>query len=125
MLTRHTLMPTLAAGIIGIVIGRSLPRSTPPSGMVASTAPTPPVAAPAHQECKSELSSAKAQLAICLAYRALPSGPDPTPPGPRAPEPAPMASTVPEPGDVAISENRRRLDSYSEAVIVMRTDGTT
>jgi hypothetical protein len=115
----------IIAGLVGAFIGRAMPGDAPDVGdapeaqanPIASSVPA--VLIPSDQSCeveRSEISSTKTRLAICKAFNtevypeAIPSG----------------VSAADPPGDASeIRERRRRLDSYSEAVIVQHFDGRT
>lgn len=126
MIMSRSLLLALLAGIAGIIIGRALPRDAPSAGTAlsggsASPAPAPPP----DRDCKAaraELGTTRAQLAICLAYRAVPAEPE------SSAEPARAELAPSEPIEAFGAETRRTaelLDSYPEAVIVRRMDGTT
>jgi len=119
--SRSHVVLALAAGLVGFVAGRGLPRGAAP---VASAAP---VTMPT--DCKADhaqLVSTKAQLALCLGYRA-PSEAETAPRSMAEP-----ASTAGPPngfaeGFLAWRQARKaneRLEDYPEAVIVRRGDGT-
>jgi hypothetical protein len=128
MTIRSSILLLLIAGIVGAFIGRAMPDDAPDAGdapgsqavPIAFSAPS--VAMPTDQSCKAErveLASTKTQLAICKAFNtddypeAIPSGVPPT-------DPQRMARDGRE-----IRRNRKRLDSYTEAVIVQHFDGRT
>lgn len=132
MTTGRSLLLALAAGIAGVLLGAALPRRA------ASPRLAPPVAAPI-SDCnaaRAELSSTRAQLTICLAYR--PMAPEPTAPSsPTVPtQPAAEADAAPSvalgPPDptggsspLAVEARKfgEQLDRYPEAVLV-REKGT-
>ncbi|WP_437304280.1 hypothetical protein [Sorangium sp. So ce388] len=138
MTNRRSIALALVTGIVGVFIGRAMPREQSiaqalenASPVPSSTASSPSAAAPTGGSCKTErneLASTKAQLGICMAFFAR--GPETEPSDvPARPEPgAPdLGSVDPQqvPSAAEIRRNRELLDSYSEAVIVQHSDGTT
>ncbi len=128
MTTPRSVALALVAGILGVVVGRALPRDASNAGATVPATSVSLVTAPASHDCKSkgvELSSTRLQLALCMAYHT------PAPEGARsrAPEVAEPEALNPRlaPRRASftheINENRRLLDSYSEAVIVYHPDG--
>lgn len=123
MTVRSSIVLILIAGIVGAFIGVAMPGAAPDVQAVPSAVSAPFVAMPAGQSCNAEradLASTKTQLAICKAYDM------------RVPEPEPSSAPEFEPTDpISLSRseevrrNRKRLDSYSEAVIVQHVDGRT
>lgn len=127
MTTQRSIALALITGIFGIFVGHSLPRGASKTEAVASTTSTPPVRVPTRHDCKVErveISSIKAQLTICNAYRARAT--EDAPPTAYDAEAAPL-----KPGSDArnitftneVEERRRLLDIYPEAVIVHQSDG--
>jgi len=119
---RSSIVLIIIAGLVGAFLGRAMPGSAPNAEAVPIAFSAPSIATPADQRCeveRSEISSTKTQLAICKAFdtgdypEANPSGVPPT-------DPQRMASDGAE-----IRRNRKRLNSYSEAVIVQHFDGRT
>src|SRR5262249_40492864 len=87
MATQRSVAIALIVGLVGLLVGRALPRALSKAEATASVKPMPPVPLPTHHDCKAErteLSSTNAQLAICKAYLG------------RAPETAPSAAPDPE-----------------------------
>jgi hypothetical protein len=121
MTIRSTIVLILVACVVGAFIGLAMPGAAPDDQAVPVALSAPPVAMPIDQSCKAEraeLASTKMQLAICKAFDMRVPEPEPS----SAPEPAnPISRSRPE--DVRL--NRKRLDSYSEAVIVQHFDGRT
>jgi hypothetical protein len=123
MTLRKSVAIILIAGIVGAFIGRAVPRDAPKAEPAPGASTTPSVAPPAGHSCDAEhaeLASTKTQLAICKAFDM------------RVPEPEPSSAVELEPTDPIslhrseeIMRNRKRLDSYSEAVIVQHFDGRT
>ena len=129
MATQRSIALALIAGLIGLLVGRALPRALSKTEATASVKPMPPVSFPTRHDCKAErteLSSINAQLAICKAYLG------------RAPEAAPSTEPDPEPKPRKVrivggmlseaefdqmNENRQRLATYPEAVVVFHPDG--
>ncbi len=115
---------TVAAALAGLVAGRVMPRGAPGHPPVAGAAPVAPPTTPA--ECRAEraqLTSTRAQLALCMAYRAPSTEPDAA-----AAAPEPPASTEPR-GWMAwlaaeARKNHEEDERYPEAVYVRRADGT-
>jgi hypothetical protein len=126
MSTQRTIALVFLAGIAGLLAGRALPRAASKTEATASVKLMPP--APAGDDCKAErveLSSSKAQLAICKAYlpRALEAAPSAAQDVESEPPP-PLLGGRPSPDDAdQREENRRRLATYPEAVIVSHPDG--
>lgn len=114
--TRRALILSLAAGIVGVILGRALPHETPGASAVPGTASSPPAAMPP-LDCKAEraeLTTTRARLAICMAYC------------PTAVAPEPTVATAPEPTErlaPALAELMRQT-RYTEVVYVRRHDGT-
>jgi len=116
-----TLAFALIAGVLGAFIGRAVPRNVPSAQPVASASPAPLDTASAAHACnaeRTELTSTRAQLAVCMALnmRAFKTAPSAVP---GASTPDRQNSESPE-----IRRNRELLGDDSEAVIVRRTDGT-
>ena len=128
MTTQRSIALALIACVIGIFVGHFLPRGASKTEANGTTTSTPPVQVPTNHDCKverAELSSIKAQLAICKAYLA------------RVPEAAPSATAYDadaeplkpgsDPRNITfaneVEERRRLLDIYPEAVIVHQSDG--
>ena len=111
---------SLIAGVVGALVARAVPSNDGPgSPLITPASSVPSDAARLFNECnaeRTELASAKLQLAVCMAV----SMPAPMATAPDVPEAsAPDPSESPE-----IKRNRELLDSDSEVVIVRRTDGT-
>ena len=119
MTIRGSILLMLIAGMVGAFIGRAMPGSAPNAEAVPIAFFAPSIATPADQRCeveRSEISSTKTQLAICKAFNTE-VYPEAKPSGVSAADPAGDASEI--------RQRRRRLDSYSEAVIVQHFDGRT
>ena len=127
MTTQRSIALALTTGVFGIFVGHFLPRGASKTEVIANTISTPPAQAPTSHDCKAErveLSSIKAQLAICKAYLTRASE--------AAPSTAYDAEAAPlKPGSDSrnisftneVEERRRLLDIYPEAVIVHQSDG--
>jgi hypothetical protein len=127
------------AGILGVFVGHALPRGASKTETTASATSTPPATAPPSHDCKAErgeLSSTKAQLAICKAYLTLMRTPDAAPSAANSANPPIAHRTESEPHKVRfegahlspddaaeIIEKGRHLNTYPEAVIVRHWDG--
>lgn len=135
---RSPLLFALLAGIVGVFIGRALPRDTSGAAALARASPpsspdasSPTTAAPTRDGCRAErteLASIKAQLAICMAFVAPVRKTEPSSVAERSEQGAPEldpADPQRTPTAAEIRRNRELLDSYSEAVIVQHPDGTT
>jgi hypothetical protein len=124
----RSLALALLVGVLGVFVGRALPRDDAQAYVTVPAAPMPPITRPTDHDCKTEsieLSSTKVRLALCMAYRA--SAPEAAPSrAPEASEPEPL-KTRRERGRAtfthAVNEDRKLLDSYPEAVIVRHSDG--
>jgi hypothetical protein len=119
MTIRGSILLMLIAGMVGAFIGRAMPDDAPNAEAVPIAFSAPSVAAPADQSCnveRSEIDSTKTQLAICKTFNTE-VYPEAIPSGVSAADPAGDASEI--------RQRRRRLDSYSEAVIVQHFDGRT
>jgi hypothetical protein len=119
MTIRGSLLLMLIAAMVGAFVGRAMPGDGPNAEAVPIAFSAPSVATPADQSCKverSEIVSTETQLAICKAFNAE-VYPEAIPSGVSAADPAGDASEI--------RQTRRRLDSYSEAVIVQHFDGRT
>lgn len=106
--------------ILGFALGLATPRptgspspATPPLRIPASG---PADQGPPRDACKSQLSSTRTHLAICLAYR--------TSPEPSAPTPPPCPTAI-MPGETQGEETARLVRASTEAVLVRRPDGST
>ena len=135
MTTQRSIALAFIVGVLGVFVGRALPRGASNTQAPANTTSTPPVTAPNSHDCKAErveLSSIKVQLAICTAYlaRAPDASPSATAQNSESETQKPYkvrfegASLSPADFD-EIRENRRRLNTYPEAVIVHHSDGKT
>ncbi|WP_437690025.1 hypothetical protein [Sorangium sp. So ce176] len=115
----------VGAGVTGALIGRAVPRGEPGARAVASASRPPSATTPAANGCeaeRSELNSAKVQLALCMSL------------GKRDPETSPSGAAglsepvaPPDSESVILAEMRRdreRLDALPEAVIVQHANGT-
>ncbi|WP_437672439.1 hypothetical protein [Sorangium sp. So ce131] len=131
MTLRRCLAFALIAGITGAFIGRAFPHDAPSVQAAPSASSVDLAGAPADRACEAEradFAATKAQLDICMAFRAR--VPEANPSG--APEllrpdhPAESGALGPRlPSPEEIRRNRELLDSYPEAVIVQHHDGTT
>jgi hypothetical protein len=128
MTARICLVLALLAGVVGAFIGRAMPRDAPSSQATPSASSAPSTAEPAGRSCKperAELASSKAHLAICMAFAARAPETEPSGvPEPDAPELKPTDAQRISSSE-EIRRNRKRLDSYPEAVIVQHDDGRT
>ena len=110
----------LMAGIAGALIARAVSnRDELNSGPAPNVSPSPSQAVSACGPERTKLSSAKLQLAVCLAMHA--------PSHNNRLQPALSASSTPDPHEFEspeIKRNRELLEGDSEAVIVRRMDGT-
>jgi hypothetical protein len=127
--TRSHVVLALVAGVAGLLAGRAMPHAPAPT---ANTTPTAPPTAPA--QCRPEraqLASTRAQLAICMAYRAPSTDAEPV----SSASPEPPAHPIPAHESLAQGMARLasdpdarkfgdRLVSYPEAVLVRKADGT-
>jgi hypothetical protein len=131
MTLRRCFVFALIAGVAGAFIGRAFSRDPPSIQAAPTTSSAHLVAAHADRNCKAEradLAATKAQLDICIAFRA------------RVPETKPSGASEPSEPDrpeetdslgahlqsaEEILQNRELLDRYPEAVIVQHHDGTT
>jgi hypothetical protein len=129
MATQRSIALALIVGLAGLLAGRALPGVLSKTEATTSVKSMPPVPFPTRHDCKAErteLSSTNAQLALCKAYLG------------RAPEALPSTAQDPEPGprkvrmvggvlsDAALEqmkENKQRLATYPEAVVVFHPDG--
>jgi len=121
----------LTAGVVGIIVGRALPRGAPsPPGTIASAVPTSLATAP--PDCnadRAQLASTRTQLAICMAYRLPPAEAKPASSSPA--QPAASASASPQaalvhPGQASVLAMLTAAESlpHVEFVIVQHKDGT-
>ncbi len=123
MTIRSTLVLILIACLVGAFIGRTMAGDAPDAQAIPVAFSAPSVAMPAGQSCeaeRAELASAKTQLTICKAFE--------KPVSESEPSSAPLLDPIdPVTGlnTEEIVRNRKRLDSYSEAVIVQHFDGRT
>lgn len=83
---------SIGAGVLGLLVGRALPREAPAPGTMAG-APLPhSVRAPAVCTAeRAQLSSVRAQLAVCMASRTTPAE-DASPPPPTGSTPTALAA---------------------------------
>lgn len=136
MTMRRSILFALVAGIVGIFIGRAVPRDTRVAEALESPSPSPTaslpiVEAPTRGSCKAErteLASTKAQLAICMAFVAPVHNTEPSSAHERSEQETPEFDPVDPQRTLSAAEirrNRELLDSYSEAVIVQHPNGTT
>lgn len=84
-MTRRVLLVALLL-VAAFVAGRVTARPTVPPSPVAEPVEILAPIAPTDRACKSELASSKAQLAICLAFRAPPESSAPIPAAKPPPE---------------------------------------
>jgi hypothetical protein len=130
MAIQRSIALALIVGLVGLLVGRALPRVASKTEVTASVKPMPPVPFPTNHDCKAERaehSSINAQLALCKAYlgRAPQAAPS------TAPDPEPKPHTFRVKGLPAgwqaehdqMNENRQRLATYPEAVVVFHPDG--
>lgn len=131
----RSILPALAAGVAGLLLGHALPRAAPVPGAVGRVTSASPAPAPAGCRAeRAELSSTRAQLAICLAYRASPEPepepePEATPPaGARTSGAAATPAAPPSPEHPDHARVRALLAAepsrHVEHVIVRHRDGT-
>lgn len=131
MATWRSLSLAFVIGIVGIFVGHALPRGTSKPDATATAPSTLIPTGPISHDCKAEcgeLSSTKAQLAICKAYlgRASEAAPSTAPNPESEPPKVRFVGGHRSSKDVdQITENQQRLDTYSEAVIVVHSDGKT
>jgi hypothetical protein len=131
MTARSSVALILIAGVLGVLVGRTLPRDRISVQKAPSPTSASSIATPAAHSCQAERSTlalTKTQLTICMAFDAwapeaepsnVPqvSGPNPSAREPRGPPQIPR--------DEEIRRNRKLLKSYSEALIVQHDDGRT
>lgn len=126
-MNRSHVVLALAAAVVGLVVGRAIPRDASSPGAVVGAASAVPVTAPA--DCKADraqLVSTRTQLAICMAYRIPPAEPDPA-------AASPSASVSAAPTDALVHPEQARVLAmlaaaealpHVEYVIVRHKDGT-
>ena len=122
MTAARTIGACLVAMGVGIAIGRGLPQGT---STVASTpsSTTPDPAAPdrACEATQAQLATVKAQLAVCMAYRA--PGTTPAPPTPAPPSAAPAEHQSIDGILAELPAIHARTESARELVYVQYRDG--
>ena len=131
MTTWRSASLALVIGIVGIFVGRALPRGISKTD-VTTTAPSTPLATgPISHDCKAEcgeFSSTKVQLAICKAYlgRVFEAAPSTAPSSEsESPKVRFGGGHISSEDTDRMMENMQILNTYSEAVIVVHSDGKT
>jgi hypothetical protein len=128
MTVRICLVLALLAGVVGAFVTRTMQRDAPSTQPTPSASSAPSTAESAGHRCKperAELAESRAHLAICMAFVMQAS--ETVPPGVPEPdlpkiEPIDSQSIL---NSEEVQRNRKRLDSYPEAVIVQHYDGRT